>query len=224
MKKEYGNMLVFVYLAFLSILTIEITFHKIQDTQDKIKAEQAAVIIEETKEAEEIPQAEVMEICFGDMSEEYIEQIEFVMPEAVSERRVVLEQSVEREMAYHLSDQDYQTLLRIVEAEAGCEDENGKLLVANVVLNRVNSPRFPSTVYGVVYQANQFTPAYNGRLQYVRVSEETKQVVERALFGEDISQGALYFVSSSIAGTEKSNWFYTSLTHLFDHGRHSFFK
>lgn len=222
MKKEYGDMLVFVYLAFLSILTIEITFQKIQSTQDEIKAEQAVVTIEETNE--EIPRAEVMEICFGDMSEEYIEQVEFIMPEAVSGRRIVVEQSVEREMAYHLSDQDYQTLLRIVEAEAGCEDENGKLLVANVVLNRVNSSRFPSTVYGVVYQANQFTPAYNGRLQSVRVSEETKQAVERALYGEDISGGALYFVSSSIAGTEKSSWFYTSLTHLFDHGRHSFFK
>ena len=225
MKKEYGDMLVFVYLAFLSILTIEITFQKIQNTQDEIKAEQAMVTIEEIKETnEEIPQAEVMEICFGDMSEEYIEQVEFVMPEAVSGRRIVVEQSVEREMAYHLSDQDYQTLLRIVEAEAGCEDEKGKLLVANVVLNRVSSSKFPSTVYGVVYQANQFTPAHNGRLQSVRVSEETKQAVERALFGEDISGGALYFVSSSIAGTEKSNWFYTSLTHLFDHGRHSFFK
>ena len=43
-------------------------------------------------------------------------------------------------------------LLRIVEAEAGNEDEDGKLLVANVVLNRLNSEQFPNTVREVVFQ------------------------------------------------------------------------
>ena len=38
--------------------------------------------------------------------------------------------------AYELSDDEMGVLLRIVEAEAGNEDEEGKLLVANVVLNR----------------------------------------------------------------------------------------
>ena len=35
-------------------------------------------------------------------------------------------------MVYEISEEDYHTLLRIVEAEAGCEDENGKLLVGSV--------------------------------------------------------------------------------------------
>ncbi len=209
MKRKYGNMLVLFYLAFLSILTIEITFQRIQETNEVIAAEK-------------------MEIQIGDGAEENIDRVTHVLPEAVSERRTVIEQSVTREMAYELSDEDYQTLLKIVEAEAGCEDENGKLLVANVVLNRVDSSRFPSTVKGVVYQADggkvQFTPAYNGRLQAVKVSEETKEAVQKALYGEDISDGALYFVATGVAGEQKSSWFYRNLTYLFDYGNHSFFK
>ena len=40
----------------------------------------------------------------------------------------------------------------------------GKIAVGNVVLNRVNDPRFPNTVYGVVFQRNQFTPAMTGTI------------------------------------------------------------
>lgn len=209
MKRKYGNMLVLFYLAFLSILTIEITFQKIQKTSQEIENEK-------------------MEIQIGDGAEEDIVRTLRVLPEAVSAKRTIVEQSVTRELAYDISNEDYETLLKIVEAEAGCEDENGKLLVANVVLNRVESGRFPDSVNGVVYQADggkvQFTPAYNGRLDSVRVSKETKEVVERALYGEDLSEGALYFVATKVAGAQKSSWFYHNLTYLFDYGGHSFFK
>ena len=36
-----------------------------------------------------------------------------------------------------MSDEDYDTLLRIVEAEAGSEDIKGRVLVANVIMNAV---------------------------------------------------------------------------------------
>lgn len=209
MKRKYGNVLVLFYLAFLSLLTIEITFQRIQETNETI-------------------QAEKMEIRVGDGAEDSTQISIREMPEADSARRTIEEQTVTRELAYHLSEEDYNTLLRIVEAEAGCESPEGKLLVANVVLNRVNSSKFPSTVKEVVYQADggkvQFTPAYNGRLQSVKVSEETRESVERALYGEDISEGALYFVATGVAGEQKSSWFYRNLTYLFDYGGHSFFK
>ena len=58
-----------------------------------------------------------------------------------SGQRVVDYEILAHEKKYKLSEQDYDTLLRIVEAEAGGEDEDGKLLVANVVLNRVKIGR-----------------------------------------------------------------------------------
>ncbi len=151
-----------------------------------------------------------------------------IMKAAVSGQRVVDYDLMEREVCYELSDEDLEALLRIVEAEAGSEDEDGRLLVANVVLNRVNSDRFPSTVKEVVFQqshgVSQFSPVASGRYNRVVVSDETVQAVDRALAGEDISQGALYFASRKRAAASKMRWFDTKLTFLFEHGGHEFFK
>ncbi|MBD5494048.1 MAG: cell wall hydrolase [Lachnospiraceae bacterium] len=144
-----------------------------------------------------------------------------------SGQRVVDYEILAHEKKYKLSEQDYDTLLRIVEAEAGGEDEDGKLLVANVVLNRVNSEMFPDTVTEVVMQKGdgvaQFTPTVDGRFQNVKISEETYEAVERALYGEDISQGALYFCARNRADSSRMRWFDQKLTKLFAYGNHEFF-
>jgi hypothetical protein len=129
---------------------------------------------------------------------------------------------------YQLTQKDYDVLLRIVEAEAGSEDEEGKLLVANVVLNRMNNPRFPATVTDVVFQQShgvtQFSPVASGSIWKVKVSDKTIAAVERAVWGEDISQGALFFAARKYANSNSMRWFDTSLTYLFKHGGHEFFK
>ncbi|MCH5263797.1 MAG: cell wall hydrolase [Lachnospiraceae bacterium] len=145
-----------------------------------------------------------------------------------SGQRVVDYEILEHTMKYHLSDKDYEALLRIVEAEAGGEDQDGKLLVANVVLNRVNSETFPDSVVEVVMQKEQgiaqFSPTVDGRYQSVKVSEDTREAVERALYGEDISRGALYFCAREKADSEKLQWFDRKLTKLFAYGNHEFFQ
>ncbi len=142
--------------------------------------------------------------------------------------RVVDYGMIEHTLAYDLPDEELDALLRIVEAEAGNEDEDGKLLVANVVLNRMNSALFPDTVSGVVLQRekgiSQFSPVANGSFYRVKVSEETISAVGRALMGEDISQGALYFAARKYADSGKMKWFDENLTYLFVHGGHEFFR
>lgn len=69
-----------------------------------------------------------------------------------------------------MSDEDYQVLLRIVQAEAGVCDEKGKILVADVIINRVLSESFLEGVKGVVYQGSQFQPVSNGRINSVKVT------------------------------------------------------
>lgn len=146
----------------------------------------------------------------------------------VSGQRVVTCSTLEQTGIYVLSDKELEVLQRIVEAEAGSEDENGKLLVANVVLNRVNSSRFPDTVSEVVFQQNggvtQFSPVASGRFYKVEISEETISAVGRALAGEDISEGALFFAARKYAGRSQMRWFDSHLDYLFSHGGHEFFK
>ena len=147
---------------------------------------------------------------------------------AVSEQRVVDYAVIEQRPLYQFSDEELEVLLRIVEAEAGGEDEDGRLLVANVVLNRLNSEEFPDTVSEVVFQKEgavaQFSPAYSGKYQRVEISDTTIRAVGRALMGEDISQGALYFVARKRAAESSLKWFDEKLVFLFEHGGHEFFK
>lgn len=147
---------------------------------------------------------------------------------AVSGQRIVDYALVEKTDLLILSEEELETLQRIVEAEAGSEDEDGRLLVANVVLNRVNSESFPGTVTEVVFQrehgVSQFSPVANGRFFTVEISDLTVSAVGRALAGEDISEGALFFASRKHADSDKMRWFDEHLTFLFKHGGHEFFK
>ena len=142
--------------------------------------------------------------------------------------RVISYETLEQSFCIDVSDQDIDTLMRIVEAEAGGEDRKGKLLVANVVINRVKNKRFPDTVTDVVYQreqnVTQFSPVSNGTINKVKISEETTEVVYSALRGEDISQGALFFMARKYATSENAQWFDNHLTFLFSYGGHDFYK
>lgn len=129
----------------------------------------------------------------------------------------------------HLSQQDKKVLLRIVEAEATGEDIRGKMLVANVVLNRVNEKNeFPNNVTDVVFDHSigvyQFSPILDGRYWEVSITDETREAVDRVLRGEDLSQGALYFMARKYADSDNVRWFDSSLDWLFAYGEHEFFK
>lgn len=125
---------------------------------------------------------------------------------------------------FQLTDDDYESLLRIVEAEATDEDIVGKILVANVVLNRVRISRFPGTVYEVVHQPGQFSPLDDGRYFTVPITSSTVEAVNRALAGEDYSNGALFFVAKGLASTSAVAWFDENLTEVYKHGVHTFYS
>lgn len=126
-----------------------------------------------------------------------------------------------------MSDEDYDTLLRIVEAEAGSEDIKGRVLVANVIMNRVKSEDFPNTVTEVVWDNSdgvpQFSPTYDGRINEVAVYDETREAVKQALKGTDYSEGALFFIQKSAAEEHNVKWFEKDLKRLFKYGVHEFY-
>lgn len=130
--------------------------------------------------------------------------------------------------ATSMTDNDYENLLAVVEAEAGGEDVEGRIMVANVILNRVEDENFPDDVTSVIWQkaggSSQFSPTEDGRIHSVTISNTTREAVNRAIDGEDLSQGALYFIAKDQAETDNIAWFDEMLTHLFDHGGHSFYK
>lgn len=122
------------------------------------------------------------------------------------------------------SDRDYEVLKRIVQAEAGICDVRGRILVANVIMNRVRSSEFPDNITDVVYQKSQFSPVLDGSLDSCEVTDITVEAVNRALSGEDYSQGALYFMNRRRSRSHNVSWFDGKLTYLFQHDGHEFFR
>lgn len=84
--------------------------------------------------------------------------------------------------ALALSDGDLELLARLVYLEARGEPYEGQVAVAEVVLNRVLSDRFPDTVEEVIYQTGQFTPA--SYLESTTPGEEQYEAVADAVDGE----------------------------------------
>ncbi|MGM7720094.1 cell wall hydrolase [Metabacillus sp. Hm71] len=100
-------------------------------------------------------------------------------------------------------------LARLVHAEAKGEPYAGKVAVASVVLNRVDSSLFPNDIKSVIYQVDQgyyaFTPVQNGTINQP-ADAEAKEAVQEALAFRGMGNGSLYFYNPV---TAKSPWITT---------------
>jgi spore germination cell wall hydrolase CwlJ-like protein len=93
---------------------------------------------------------------------------------------------------------DLDLLARLVHQEArGCNDYT-QLLVANVVINRVNDPRFPNTIRGVIYQKGQYSGA--GSLASVKPNADCVRNARRVLSGERFCPSKVVWQSESRQG------------------------
>ncbi len=104
--------------------------------------------------------------------------------------------------AVSISNQEKDLFARLVEAEAKGESYEGKVAVATVVLNRVDSPHFPDTITAVINQvvgkSYAFSPVQNGEIRKP-ASNESKRAVEEALTRTDRLNDSIYFYNPEIA-------------------------
>ena len=94
------------------------------------------------------------------------------------------------------TNEDVLWLSRIVHVEAYDLSLEGKLGVANVVLNRVESTLFPNTVYEVVFDDNyaiQFPPAYKSGFTEIVPMDGAVTAAKLALGGQNNVDTCLYF-------------------------------
>ncbi|WP_226669810.1 cell wall hydrolase [Metabacillus litoralis] len=98
-----------------------------------------------------------------------------------------------------ISQSDFDLLARIVRAEAQSEPFEGKVAVASVVLNRVESPKFPNTIKEVIYQRGQFQPVANGQVNKPADQESIKAAQAALSDMRHIAKGSLFFYNPDIA-------------------------
>lgn len=114
---------------------------------------------------------------------------------------------------------DRRLLAQLVTAEAKGEPYAGQVAVATVILNRVDSSKFPNTIRGVIYERGQFTPVSNGSINQAPTASAVRAVNEAIAFRGQGS-GSLFFYNPAIA---TNNWNATR-THTITIGNHVFAK
>lgn len=124
---------------------------------------------------------------------------------------------------YYLSASDTDLLARLVTAESDGEPFEGQVAVAATILNRLNDPRYPKTIPGIVYQIDngcyQYSPVLDGRINNP-ASSSAYQAVKAALSGWDPSGGANGFYNP---GKTTSPWVRSQLVTT-TIGNHVFFS
>ena len=120
------------------------------------------------------------------------------------------EYSVKLNSQSRVNDKQLQLLYSLVQAEAGNQDVNGCRLVADVVLNRMASEKFPSDMESVIYSPGQFSVVRNGALKKAQgeISEKVIQAVDMELSGKRLNYDVLYFNNSNNGGWKYgAHWF-----------------
>lgn len=114
-------------------------------------------------------------------------------------------------------------LARIITAEAKGESLLGQIAVGNVILNRVNSPLYPNTIYGVIFDRKygvQFSPVLDGSI-YNTPSYTATLAAKICLEGTHLSGDALFFLNPQ---TAESNWIVKNREYAYTIGGHDFYK
>ena len=92
---------------------------------------------------------------------------------------------------------DLTLLAALIYCEAGAEPYEAQLAVGAVVMNRLESKKYPNTLYDVIYQKGQFTPARNGKVAKIiarkKATASCYKAAKEALAGKDNTDGCLRF-------------------------------
>ncbi|UII57130.1 cell wall hydrolase [Cytobacillus spongiae] len=153
---------------------------------------------------------------FG-VSEKEIKIVNFLKDDQdLSGKKIIVPKPVQDSS---ITPSEKELLARLVHAEAEGEPFKGKVAVAEVVLNRVESDQFPDTIKEVIYEDKQFQPVDNGTINQP-AGDEAKQAVKEAIQHDEIGKDSLYFYNPNIIS---STWLQTR-TVTFEIGNHRFAK
>ena len=113
-------------------------------------------------------------------------------------------------------------LAKIISAESGGESLIGQIAVGDVILNRVKSPLYPNTIYGVIFDRKygvQFSPTLDGSI-YKNPTFTATLAAKICLEGTSLSDNALFFLNPRVA---QSNWIVNSREYAYSIGGHDFY-
>ena len=120
--------------------------------------------------------------------------------EAAAKAAQTTETSTVQNASVSASYDDVTLLAALIQCEAGSEPYEGQLAVGAVVMNRLRSGAYPSSISGVIYQSGQFPPAGQGMVASIAANGpkgSCVQAAQQALGGSDNTGGATCFARAS---------------------------
>ena len=102
---------------------------------------------------------------------------EEITPPPLTREVVKKEEVIEKEIDPYELD----ILAKVIQSEAGYCSRELKEYVGSVVINRVNSPRFPNSIEGVIFQKNPIQYSTAERLDTITPTKESIEVAEYLL-------------------------------------------
>jgi spore germination cell wall hydrolase CwlJ-like protein len=123
--------------------------------------------------------------------------------------------------ATKISERELDCMTKVILYEAGAEGRAGQVAVAQVVMNRATSGRFPKTVCGVVYQPGQFSSIRSYKAPGGARWERAEEIARDVMMGEAQSGvgKALYFHATRVSPA-----YVRSRTRVATIGNHVFYR
>jgi spore germination cell wall hydrolase CwlJ-like protein len=120
-----------------------------------------------------------------------------------------------------ISERELDCMTKVILYEAGAEGRAGQVAVAQVVMNRATSGRFPKTVCGVVYQPGQFSSIRSYKAPGGARWERAEEIARDVMMGEAQSGvgKALYFHATRVSPA-----YVRSRTRVATIGNHVFYR
>lgn len=145
-----------------------------------------------------------------------------IPPETVPPATVPTEAPAETTMPEVLTftEEEEELLLKLGMSERGSTGcTTCMALVMRTALNRVESPKFSSTIKGVIYAAEQFTPVMDGSFDKAVPNDACYAALDLVIHGWDESQGALFYEFC-----EGESWHSKNLKLLTEHCNTRFYE
>jgi len=130
-------------------------------------------------------------------------QISYVVPTNI----IPLEDNESSSDVILVSPDERELLLQLVFCEGNTESLTCQMAILQVVFNRVESDKFPNTIYEVLYQDNQFTSVGTQWFNNAKHNETNELALDLVLSGNKvIPENVLYFWTTGIDVETKGSW------------------
>ena len=152
---------------------------------------------------------ELIEIKEEEPKEVVVEEVVEETPKEIKEEKQQEVITTVQVTASGYSDWEIYEWAKIVYCEAGGESQLCKEYIAQVILNRINSTRFPNTVHGVIFQGRQFSPTFDGSWERKEPDQSCYDAVYTVINSPTPLTNALFFEAC-----RGSSWHSRNLTEV----------